>query len=35
MRPFTEFTLRLFTSLRVTDEGFRVTRKTFFSILLM
>src|SRR3989338_6885530 len=51
MRPFTEpalrfftgFTLRSFTSFRMTDEGlrmtgcegFRVTRKTFFSILLM
>src|SRR3989338_2005338 len=31
MRPFTEFTLRLFTSFRVTDEGFRVTRKNLFQ----
>jgi len=32
MRPFTEFTLRLFTSFRVTIEGFGVTRKIFFQL---
>ena len=33
MRPFTEFTLRLFTSFRVTIEGFRVTSEDLFPHL--